>query len=332
MIQAARERLARKVPADFGELFLRAEKFEAIDGLAANNNFAMDFIRARYLNLKAATAKIFSAGPINDEQIEAFRRLVIDDALYNYKRDYPNLTATFLGWGGNCVAQAMLMTALLEPYRERLPSGYQLVVSLWRDHIETGLWNGSSIKLLVSGSDTDDISGTLYRPEFLLVMMLRNYPGGLDNLKYENPRIPVVHSNLPSQPEEDDDKTAGGKHDRRRGILERTTIADLDPGTRGAGGGGGGGNVPYSATMNFSKMQRTRGPYDPVRSLKRRMSERSDSDVDDDDDGNSPGGSGNSTARGGGENGSDNVGSAMPARPKFTTSVNFGSVRFCVSV
>jgi hypothetical protein len=144
----------------------------------------------------------------------------------------------------------MLMISLLEPYRKHLPPGSQLVVALWSDHIEAGLWNGYELTRLMAGEQSSWTNATILRPSFLMILLLRDYPGALDGLHYLDP-----HLTKGSQTS-DQSITMGKRHeqctttswwpfsttscDPRHGILEHVLLSDLNPMTGSEGSDSGG--------------------------------------------------------------------------------------------
>lgn len=171
--------LEHKSKLEYGDTFLSIEKLQRLDKLNRDDLFALDFAKYQYDQLKENVRKIFGRGPITSTQLEQFRALVIKSALSSYKRDYSSLLSTFLDWGGNSVAQTMLMIALLEPYQQQLPRGTRLVVSSWPGHLEAGLWDGVRFSALIQGKVTTEITGTLYKPEYILIYVLKHYPSAL---------------------------------------------------------------------------------------------------------------------------------------------------------
>lgn len=223
LVNLARARLLGETKLDWGDLFLSAEKIKGLDQRARGDNLVMHYADRRYHRLRAQVAQIFGdSGEIDFEQIEKFRRLVIEDALSSYKRDYPNLTWTFAGWGSNCVARTMLMISLLEPYQRRLPSGWRLVVAAYAKHLEPALWDGKDKYIgLMFGLEGRDQRAAPHRPEYLLLRLLRNYPQALAGLNNFSTRLtPPKHPGV---------KTVGtAAPSSRLGVLETARWEDFD--------------------------------------------------------------------------------------------------------
>lgn len=286
LIARVRDRLNYEGDLDFGDAFLQAEKLSGIDQRDPSDLFAMQFINNRYERLRSQVKSLFKNEPITMEKLEDFRKLVIEDVLYKYKRDYPNLTSTFLDWGGNCVAQTMLMISLLEPYRQQLPRGHQLVILLKSDHIEAGLWDGFRLTTLIAGSRTNRVGGTLHRPEYLLVVLLRNYPGALNGLRVKTviPRKGSKTQKAGENSEEDESSESKpkGSKDKRSGVLEmiakQDRVADYEDRV-GGDRGGQDDDVPYAADLAYSKIK----DGETARGAHRGGGDNEDFDTDSDD-------------------------------------------------
>lgn len=229
-------------PIDYFSTFLKAEKFTKIDNRDLKDQFATNFINNRYNELKYKVDQLFRSG-IGMKQIGQFRQLVIEEAIHNYKRDYPNLTSLLLSWGGNCVSSTMLVTSLLEPYKEKLAAnGYKLAIGLYPDHIEPALILTDGRYLdLVGGKLISHTKVTIKKPSYLMVLLAR-------------------HLDLPIKNSEDSiiDKAIAliapiktkDKKDERKGVLEKFSPFDVNSDTPLFALD----EIPYSSTIEYSEI------------------------------------------------------------------------------
>ncbi|MBX7232598.1 MAG: hypothetical protein K1X29_10980 [Bdellovibrionales bacterium] len=160
---------------DFFDVFLSAEKHQKIDRRESEDLLAMEFVNSKINHYKMEVKKLLTGVSIWQEQLEFLRKIVIEGPLKNYKKGHPNLTTTLLGWGGNCVAQTMFIIGLLSPYRSQLPQGQKLGVAQFTDHLEPILIDGGGVTFLVSGKKVLKTGARLYKPEFLLYLLLKKY-------------------------------------------------------------------------------------------------------------------------------------------------------------
>jgi len=266
LVAKIKSHFEQNTPIDYGDSFLIAEKLLKIDKRSSDDLLAADFVQNRYEQLKIQVQKIFGNGAITIEQIEQFRELVIKDALYSYRVEVPNLFGTLLDWGGNCVSQAMLMTALLEPYNDRMPDGHRLVVADWSDHIEAGLWNGKELIVLVQGNISSRITATVHKPEFMLVRLLRNFSHDVKKLPETIVAKPTPIQKKPQlklkAPVKKDSEGFWSWFDNtfnREGALEKRESEDLAAGTGSANEGEGEGRAPRDGTTEYDTLTKDSG-------------------------------------------------------------------------
>lgn len=249
LIKSVQQHLQSNTPIDYGNTLLRAEKFAKIDQREDEDQFAMDFVHHRYERMKQKIDQLFTK-PVTAETIEEFRQISIEDALVNYKRDYPNLTSTLLNWGGNCVASTMLMISLLEPHKERLAAaGYKLVVSLFTDHIEAGLMNGNELISLVEGLQTKNIVSTIHEPKFLMILLLRNYDSAISSAISNTKNLAHVKIKVTDLKFDEIGIANSNQKDKRYGVLEKFRLGDIKPGTAKYTDD----EIPYAATQSYSR-------------------------------------------------------------------------------
>ncbi|MAF92035.1 MAG: hypothetical protein VX583_02435 [Bdellovibrionota bacterium] len=148
------------------------------------NELAKDIVHNKIQFHQTEVRKLAADGTLDEEDIEKIRFLLINGVLSEYKRDYPNFVGTMLDWGGNCVAQTMLFTALLYPYqRELANANLRLGIFLDSDHIETFIYNKSTKtyhEMVAGGLYTSTPQRTMYKPNFLLALMARNFETDFD--------------------------------------------------------------------------------------------------------------------------------------------------------
>jgi hypothetical protein len=242
---------------DYLEAFIQSEKHFHFDFRKDGDQLAMDYILKQIKTLQRDLHSSYSGRTLKAEDVEAIRTKLITEPLRKYQRDYPNLSSVLLGWGGNCVAQTMLMVGLLNPYRDQLPEGERLGVALFSDHVEPVLIGRTSLSFLISGEKTAKTNARLYRPEYLLNVLMRNYFEASTDMSAD--KFEIAHTGMT----ESDHSLSNFKDllkavftrlvmniwsDRRFGVLENF----------GSGESGqlafGGAMVPKSAEMRYSPM------------------------------------------------------------------------------
>ncbi len=262
IVASVRDHIQKKTQIDYGLIFFQTEKYKGIDHRDKNDFLAMDFIQGGYERLKFQVSRIVGNELLDQTKLDQIRKLAISSVLHNYKRDYPNLTSTFMGWGGNCVAESMLLIALLEPYVNRLPTGSQLSVLLTSDHMEAAVWDGKYLTRLMQGTRNQDTDGlVLYRYEWLMAVLLRNYlfKDQLFDAKYKDSsyyKIDLGKTLLASAQLSVSHlfKRFNLKKDKREGVLEDLSIMDLQFGMENGNAAGNPDDVPYSAQISFSQI------------------------------------------------------------------------------
>lgn len=168
---------------DYLDAFIQVEKLLRFDFRNSDDYLAMDFVSYKIQKLQQQIRAKFTGKRLTFEDIDEIRHLAIDGPLKSYKREYPNLMGTFLGWGGNCVAQTMLLTGLFNPFRNQLPAGNQLGVAVFVDHIEPVIMSEDSYLFLNSGQIASSTSAKIYKPEYLLALTLRNFSVGQQDVR-----------------------------------------------------------------------------------------------------------------------------------------------------
>jgi hypothetical protein len=109
--------------------------------------------------------------------LEKFRRLVIDEKINQYCRDRANLSDFFDAKTpcANCVSQTLLIVSLIRDSKFPLLAPWRLAVRAYPDHIAPVLYDTSDKRILdlVYGKITQDKSATIYKPEYLVLSLLR---------------------------------------------------------------------------------------------------------------------------------------------------------------
>lgn len=113
--------------------------------------------------------------------IEKFRRLVIAEKVNQYCRDRANLSDFFDAKQpcANCVSQTLLMVSLIRDSKFPLLAPWRLAVRVYPDHIAPVLYDTSDKRILdlVYGTITQDKTATIYKPEYLVLSLLRGVQG-----------------------------------------------------------------------------------------------------------------------------------------------------------
>lgn len=158
------------------ELFLGLEKYLVSSMRNNSTNSSMELVLNTYNEIKNNIDKSLVNGFLDLENIEVFRKNIINGVAQNYKRDFPNVSDMFLGWGGNCVAQTILFTSLLEHYSHLLPRDIKIGIAVNPTHIETVLIGKKNIYYMISGQKHEKTKDTLYGTDFLVHLAGRNFP------------------------------------------------------------------------------------------------------------------------------------------------------------
>ncbi|MES2769910.1 MAG: hypothetical protein V4596_12265 [Bdellovibrionota bacterium] len=189
LISIIQEHLKSLNPMDYSQAFLSAEKLIGTDGRNISDQQAYDFVSARMQTLKEKV-RLRMTGKIDLNKINEIRELIINDSLRIYKRDYPTLTHTLLGWGGNCVAQTMMFISILSEHQSILwENGFSLGIANFTDHIEAVIHSTAGenkILYTVSGKVEDlskeAVQPNIYRPELLMIMLLHSLGTNPDDI------------------------------------------------------------------------------------------------------------------------------------------------------
>jgi hypothetical protein len=254
---------------DYLYAFLQSEKHLKFDGRRADDLLAMDFLANETKKLQAHIASKYGQRTLTNTDIEEIRKYLIEGPLKRYKRDYPNMIGTLLDWGGNCVAQTMLIAGLLNPYRDRLPNQGKLLIALFSDHVEPVIVQGDTMSFLVTGEKTPSDAAQLFRPELLLNVLLKNFVEAKALVQadesFENtfqnsnndrgqPSGQTGNINLLPKVSITDYLSNLFKKTKRFGALEKFDAGLIKPrqGRRSSMGDGAG--VPETATMRFAPL------------------------------------------------------------------------------
>lgn len=159
-------------PVNYLEVFVQAEKLKGLDRRDPSDIFAADFMlgQAQQAIDMMKNSDLPRHPTIYD--LAPVRELIINGYLSRYARDYPNLTSLLLGWGGNCVSETMFLGGVLTQLDGF--SGGKLGIALPPKHIEPVLWDGDRVTFLVSGKKTHKILFNIYKPQYLLLLVLRD--------------------------------------------------------------------------------------------------------------------------------------------------------------
>lgn len=246
---------------DFLNSFIGFEKLENIDHRKSDDFLAIEFENNEVKNLQSLVENHFGSRVLSDEDISYLRQLAIDGPLTKYKRDYPNLYATLMGWGGNCVAQTMLIAGLLSPYRNRLPKGKQLGIAIFPQHVEPVLYDGQYVTYLVSGKEKEYRGELLYKPEVLLYWVLKNYRATDHFTNLDFLLLPLKTSEKSGSNGSNFSAVKGLLNqlftikDTREGILEMAGVGDIVPPGYSTGNNPTKG-IPYAADLEYSDILR----------------------------------------------------------------------------
>lgn len=166
---------------DYLTAFVQAEKVKSIDRRKLSDLFAIHFMHGQMEVFTREISEYLRVAKQEKQpaivQIETIRQILIDGYLARYSRDYPSLTSTFLGWGGNCISRTMLFVGVFERLKDQIPLPDQMKLGIvsFIDHIEPVLYNGEEIWFLIDGQKRPFDNARIWKPEFLLHALLTDF-------------------------------------------------------------------------------------------------------------------------------------------------------------
>lgn len=165
-------------PLDYFSTFLQAEKIKNLDQRANTDLIAMDYMSGQVEKFKEHIRKLAKDG-MSEVEVKEFRKIAIENFLRRYKRDYPQLTSLLLGWGGSCVSQTLFIIGMLQDVSDRIEKK-RLGVVLFTDHMEAVLYDEKFVELLANGYKIPRQGARIFKPEYLLHVLLRGFEADKD--------------------------------------------------------------------------------------------------------------------------------------------------------